>query len=237
MNSENHTQTSDRQYRFKIGVGGLDFQVRSTDDPVPTGRQILEISGVNPKEDWSLFAILPSGDFEDVRLDEIFDLRAKGAEELIAFQTDRDFKFTLRGSQLEWGKPTISGRELGKLANLMDGEAVFLEVPGGEDRMLEEKDLIPLTNPGVEHFIVAAKPKPGFEIIVNGRLRVVDEENVSYAQITEIAFPGQGGPMICFAVTFRKAASTPHAGELSDGQSVKVKKQGTIFNVTLTDKS
>lgn len=237
MTTTNPNECTDRQFRLKLGIGGVEFQDHLTNDPVPTGRQILEIAGVNPKEDWSLFAILPSGDFEDVRLDETFDLRAKGAEAFIAFQTDRDFKFTLRGSQIEWGKPTISGKELGKLANLMDGEAVFLEVPGGEDRLLEEKDLILLTNPGVEHFIVAAKPKPGFEIIVNGRLRVVDEENVSYAQITEIAFPGQGGPMICFAVTFRKAASAPHAGELSDGQSVKVKKEGTIFNVTLTDKS
>lgn len=230
-------QSTDRQFRFKLGIGGVEFRDYSTDDPVPTGRQILATAGVNPKENWSLFAILPSGDFEDVRLDETFDLRSKGAEEFIAFQTDRDFKFTLRGNQMEWGKPTISGRELAKLANLKENEAVFLEVQGGEDRLIEGKDLVPLTEPGIEHFIVARKPNPGFEIIVNGRPRVVDDENVSYTQITEIAFPGQGGPQICFAVTYRKAASTPHAGELSEGQSVKVKKQGTIFNVTLTDKS
>ena len=207
------------------------------DDPVPTGRQILACAGLNPEEGWSLFAILPSGDFEDVRLDETFDLRGNGAEEFIAFQTDRDFKFTLKGNQLEWGKPAISGRELGKLAELKEGEAVFLEVPGGEDRLVSENDLIPLTKPGIEHFIVAPKPKVGYEIIVNGRPRLVNDECVTYAQITEIAFPGQGGPLICFAVTYRKADSTPHSGELSEGQSVKVKRKGTIFNVTLTDKS
>lgn len=237
MDSENHTQKNERQYLVKIGIGGLDFKNASIDDPVPTGRQILASAGVNPKEEWSLFAILPSGDFEDVRLDETFDLREPGVEAFIAFQTDRDFKFTLRGNQMEWGKPAISGRELGKLANLKEGEAVFLEVPGGEDRVVEETDVIPLTKPGIEHFIVAPKPKAGFEIIVNGRPRIVDDENVSYEDVTQIAFPGQGGPQIDFAVSYRKAASEPHAGEMEKGESVKVKKKGTIFNVTLTDKS
>lgn len=230
-------QAADRQFRFKLGIGGVDFQNFSTDDPVPTGRQILAAAGINPKEDWSLFAILPSGDFEDIRLDETFDLRAKGAEEFIAFQTDRDFKFTLRGNQMEWGKPAISGRELGKLANLKDGEAVFLEVPGGEDRVVEENHIIALNKPGIERFIVASKPKPGFEIIVNGRPRIVDDEKVTYEEVTQIAFPGQAGPQIDFAVTYRKAASEPHAGEMDKGESVKVKKKGTIFNVTLTNKS
>ena len=39
--------------------------------------------------------MLQSGDFEDVRLDEPFDLRERGAERFIAFQTDRTFKFRL----------------------------------------------------------------------------------------------------------------------------------------------
>jgi len=237
MIAADSTQSTDRKFRFKLGIDGVEFQDHSTDDPVPTGRQILATAGVNPKEDWSLFAILASGDFEDIRLDETFDLRANGAERFIAFQTDRDFKFTLRGNQMEWGKPAISGRELGKLANLKEGESVFLEVPGGEDRMVEENDIIPLNKPGIEHFIVAPKPKPGFEIIVNGRARVVDDENVTYEEVTQIAFPGQGGPQIDFAVSYRKAASEPHAGEMDKGESVKVKKKGTIFNVTLTDKS
>ncbi len=34
-----------------------------------------------------------TGDFEDVRLDEPFDLRGVGAERFVAFPTDRDFKF------------------------------------------------------------------------------------------------------------------------------------------------
>ncbi|OJV02582.1 MAG: hypothetical protein BGO12_09550 [Verrucomicrobia bacterium 61-8] len=237
MNTTNSNQTTERQYQLKIGIGGIEFQPCAIDDPVPTGRQILACAGVNSKEGWSVFAILPSGDFEDVRLDETFDLRGKGTEQFVAFQTDRDFKLTLKGNQLEWGKPVITGRELGKLANLKEDEAVFLEVPGGEDRLVEENDVISLTEPGIERFIVAAKPKPGYEIFVNGRPRIVEDEVVTYEQVTELAFPGQGGPQIDFAVSYRKAASAPHSGELVKSQSVTVKNKGTIFNVTLTDKS
>ncbi|WP_244646454.1 multiubiquitin domain-containing protein, partial [Bradyrhizobium campsiandrae] len=45
-----------------------------------------------PRDGYSLIAILPSGDFEDVRLNEPFDLRERGAERFIAFQTDRGFQ-------------------------------------------------------------------------------------------------------------------------------------------------
>ncbi|EQM04945.1 multiubiquitin domain-containing protein [Vibrio parahaemolyticus] len=38
-------------------------------------------------------------------------------------------------------------------------------------------------------------------------------------------------------MTYRHAKSKPHAGELAAGGSVIVKKKGTVFNVTATDKS
>ena len=97
-------------------------------DPVPLGRQILASAGLDSQDGYSLFGILPSGDFEDVRLDEPFDLRARGAERFIAFLTDRDYKLTLNNAQLEWGKPVISGAGLHTLAKPGDDEAVFLEV-------------------------------------------------------------------------------------------------------------
>ena len=52
-----------------------------------------------------------------------------------------------------------------------------------------------------------------------------------------LAFPGPHGPNIVFSMTYRHAVSKPHAGELAAGGIVEVKKKGTIFNVTKTDKS
>ena len=96
-------------YRFRFAQDNLNFRDLEVSDPVPLGRQILSTAGLDPHKGYSLFAILPSGDFEDVRLDEPFDLRARGAEQFVAFQTDRDYKLTLNDHQLEWGKPAISG--------------------------------------------------------------------------------------------------------------------------------
>src|SRR5579863_1047576 len=98
-----------RGYRIRFAQDDLSFRNLDVTDPVPLGRQILTTAGRDPQDGYSLFAILPSGDFEDVRLDEPFDLRERGAERFVAFQTDRDFKLTLNDHQLAWGKPTIGG--------------------------------------------------------------------------------------------------------------------------------
>lgn len=223
-----------RGYRFLLAQGDLNFQSRVVSDPVPLGRQLLEAAALDPRDGYSLIAILPSGDFEDVRLNEPFDLRERGAERFIAFQTDRDFKLTLNDHELLWGKPVISGTVLYGLAKPGEGEAVFLEVPGGEDRLIEHGELIDLVQPGIERFITA---RLTFEIIVNSRPRTVNARTVTFEQIVQLAFPGQHEPNVVFSMTYRHAASTPHAGELGAGGSVDVKKKGTVFNVTRTVQS
>jgi len=66
---------------------------------------------------------------------------------------------------------------------------------------------------------------------VNARKRTVKGNEVSFEQIVQLAFPGSHDPNVAFSMTYRHAASEPHAGELGPGGHVKV-KNGTIFNVT-----
>jgi hypothetical protein len=226
-----------RGYRVQYAQGDLNFRALTLSDPVPLGRQILMAAGVDPSAGYSLFAILPSGDFEDVRLDEPFDLRARGAERFIAFLTDRDFKLTLNDHQLAWGKPAISGAVLYALAKASPDQAVFLEIRGGTSRVIEPTELVDLAGAGVERFVTAPKPVARYEIIVNSRPEIVAEARVTFEQVVRLAFPGPHGPNIVFAVTYRHAESKPHAGEMGPGGSVEVKHKGTIFNVTKTDKS
>jgi hypothetical protein len=226
-----------RGYRFLLARGDLNFQSRLVSDPVPLGRQLLDAAALDPRDGYSLVAILPSGDFEDVRLNEPFDLRERGAERFIAFQTDRDFKLTLNDRELRWGKPVISGTILYGLAKPGDGEGVFLEFPGGEDRLVERGELIDLSEPGIERFITAPRRPPTFEIIVNSRPRTVNARTVTFEEIVQLAFPGQHEPNVVFSMTYRHAASMPHAGEIGAGGSVDVKKKGTVFNVTRTVQS
>lgn len=219
-------------YRILVAKGDLNFQQVIVRDPVPLGRQILAAAGLEASADRSLFAVLESGDFEDVRLDEPFDIRQHGAERFVTFESDRDYRLTLSGDQISWGKPVISGSVLYGLAQVAEGNAVFLDVPGGTDRLIEPTELLDLTLPGVEKFIVAPRPSLSFEIVINSRPYIVSDKHVTFEQVVALAFPGNHEPNVRFTMTFRHAASTPHAGELSAGQSVVVKPTGSTFNVT-----
>ena len=225
-----------RGYRIRLAQDGLNFRDLDVAAPGPLGRQILTAAGLDPHDGYRLFAIMPLGDFEDVRLDESFDLRERGTERFVAFQTDRDFKLEVEGSELRWGKPLISGQILTALAKPGTDQAVFLEVRGGTDQLIEPDMLVDLNQPGIERFFVAARPPVEIEIIVNTRPRLVNGPTISFEQIVELAFPGPHEPNVVFSMTYRKAASTPHAGELGAHGIVTIKK-GTIFNVTRTVQS
>ncbi|WP_374489748.1 multiubiquitin domain-containing protein [Zoogloea sp.] len=225
-------------YRIRFGLDGLTFRNVNVPDPVPTGRQILASAGLDHRTDYILYAYLDTGDFEDVRPDETFDLRGKGAERFIAFKSDRDFKFSLNDRQLAWGNANMLGSVLYDLADTSPDDAVFLEVCGGEDRLIEPDDRINLDAPGIERFITAPKPQTGYVILVNSVEETVPDKHVTFEQVVKLSHPNAPPETnVKFSMTYRNAASLPHAGELGEGGSVEVKKKGTIFNVTRTVQS
>ena len=76
-----------------------------------------------------------------------------------------------------------------------------------------------------------------FNIIVNGRTYPVTNDEVSFDQVVDLAYPNGGrGPLIKYTVNFYNGAGRPPEGKLTDGQQAKV-KDGTVFNVTRTDRS
>lgn len=225
-----------RAYRIRFAQDGLDFTPLLISDPIPQGRQIIEAAGLDSGKGYSLFAIIASGDFEDVRLDETFDLRGKGAERFVAFLTDRDYKFEVNGREMRWGKPAINGRELANLAQLGPEEAIFLAIRGGTDRLIGPNELIDLSAPGIERFVTAPRPLIEIEIIVNTRKKLVRGPTITFEDVVALAFPGPHDPNVVFSMTYRKAASTPHSGELGQNGSITI-KQGTVFNVTRTVQS
>ena len=161
-----------------------------------------------------------------MRLDETFDLRAKGAERFVAFLTDRTFKLTLDEAQIEWGEPVMKGAVLYELAKLGTEEAVFLEVRGGKDRLIDPGESIDLAEPGIERFITAPKAAATFEIIVNSRPKTCRIGKVTFEQIVQLAFPGQHAANVVFSMTYRHAASKPYAGELGKGRDRRGQARG-----------
>jgi hypothetical protein len=80
-------------------------------------------------------------------------------------------------------------------------------------------------------------PAHDIAFIVDGQRKTVPTDVVSYTEVVELAYPGQSGdPQYTFTVTFRNAADEKQ-GTLVPGQTVTVKKEGTVFNVTRTTKS
>ena len=77
-----------------------------------------------------------------------------------------------------------------------------------------------------------------YTIIVNGREKIVTERNLTFSQLVALAFetPPSSDNLI-LTVTYRNADGHKSDGTLTVSESVKIKLQGTIFNVTATNKS
>ncbi len=72
-------------------------------------------------------------------------------------------------------------------------------------------------------------------IIVNGREKKITKDTLSFEEVVALAFDNPS-PDVMYTVSYRDADQEPKNGTLVAGQTVKV-KNGTIFNVTPTNKS
>lgn len=199
----------------------------------PTGRQILEAADLHPVDSHTLFAILPNGDFEDLRLSEVFDLRAPRTERFIVFRTDRVYKFILNHRQISWGERRISGRLILTLAR-NDDEEVVLQRTDHPDRIIAPDDLVDLDRDGVEHLIT--RPRV-VTVIANGRRKTVTARELSFEQIVALTFENPPtGEGVQFTVQYTRGPEANPMGTLLEGQTVKI-KNGMEFDVTSTNRS
>ena len=110
----------------------------------------------------------------------------------------------------------------------MTGDREDNVIPNGPETVHLKED---------DHFHSGPPEKKEITIIVNGRKKKVDTQELSFDQVVALAFnPVPTGPNIMFTVTYRHGPHANPHGNLLEGSTVKI-KDGMIFNVTQTDKS
>ena len=130
----------------------IDDEQHRVNDPVLTGRQLLNLAGKRPVEEHLVYYFTPSGVLEDISLEETVDLRGEGAERFLTFRSDRSFRFELDSRRFDWGAAVISEPTLKKLAGVTAEYNVWLERRAEEDELLERGEVVDLTAPRVERF-------------------------------------------------------------------------------------
>lgn len=206
-------------YDFEVGDENLAFRPVTIDDPVVTGRQILRLAGAWPVEDHVAIALLGDGALETLRLDETFDLRGRGVEQVLVFRTDRLFRFFINGQDEEWGASRITGRALKGLAKVDPAtHDVFLEVPGGADIAVGDTELFDLARPGVERFVTVEKPRG------HGRVRITVVVN---GQPTEVVAEADD---LLSSVRDRALQRTENVGQPPENWELKT-KDGAVLDL------
>lgn len=215
---EGHIET----YDLAVGNGKLEFQTVQFTDPAPDAGQILDKAGHEPPDAYAVIALLPNGATEDLRPNEPFDLRGRGVEKVLVFETDRLFRFELNRRLLVWGERYISGRILKLLAGVdPDGFDVFQDVPGGQDILIGDGTELDLDKPGVERLgTVARKPKT-YRIKVNRK----DPIDWPRPYITGAEVKGLAGSPHDFVVNM-KVSGPGEEPEIADGQKVDLTPEG-----------
>lgn len=222
-------------FRVQIGNEHLEYREVVIEDPVPTGRQILELAGALPTREHIVLQVLQNGLLEELRDDETTDLRGGGAERFIVFRSDRTFRFELNDRRFEWGAGQIAGLVLKRLAGVdPDAYSVWLDVPQGTDELIADGAFASLTGGKTERFYT---DRSKVTLIVNLQEKPWTGRRISYEQVTLLAYPNPPpGIVITYTVEYEAGPASNPDGSMTVGDSVKVKDR-MVFSVTETGRS
>jgi len=139
---------------FHVRLGAtesFDERINLT-DPVVNGRQILQKSGRRPEKNFQLLMLTSDGGLEEIGLEELVDLRARGVEKFFVFETGCLRAFEIDDRRFLWGNDSIPEHTLRFLANVAADYSIWQEIRGEDDKLIEEGELASLADKGVEVF-------------------------------------------------------------------------------------
>jgi hypothetical protein len=130
-----------------------------------------------------------------------------------------------------------TGVALYALAHVGEALELFKEVEGHREDAAVPKDGTELHLKEDEHFHSGEARERKFRIIVNLEPKEVEQRVLTFREVVALAYPNPDfKPTIIYTVTYKRAVAPMHEGSLVEGEKVEI-KNGTIFNVTRTDKS
>lgn len=123
-----------------------------------------------------------------------------------------------------------------RVADFDREDDLVLEDAGDEpDQRLSDDAQIVIED--VPHFY-SAKHQRDYHIVVNGDPVLVHERELTFEQLVKIGYPAPNpGQDVRYTITYKRALKPKHQGALLPGQTVMIRKDGTIFNVFRTYKS
>lgn len=160
------------QQQIFVADQTLAFRPVAIDDITPTGAQLAAAAGFRPDEQPSVLHMLTSGELEDIRPNEVVDLR-RDSDRFIIVASDRALRFTVDGTRFDWPVSVVSGALVRRLGNVAPGHALYLERVGKPDRVIELSDLVNLNHDGVESFI-SRETALHLKITYNGQQKTLE---------------------------------------------------------------
>lgn len=168
---ENESGAADaaRGQKWPVEIAGPDlvFTRHVLRDPMPTGRQIIAAAGHRDPSGYIALQWLADGALEELRLEELTDIVARGVEKFIVAESDRSFRLEVEGLRLEWPCALITGATVKTLAGRPAADlVVVLERTDLPDLEVDDDDVVDLSGKGVEVFKLRQRPLE-IEIFVN----------------------------------------------------------------------
>lgn len=154
MQSDTQHNQAARTQGQAIEVLDEHFKSRSAhiDDDRVTGRQIAEAAGFNSIDEVIVLQQLHSGALEELRPEELVDLSQPGVERFFVIEGDATYRFFLDGLKLEWPRAKVNASTMLRLARAGDEFEVVQLLEDAPDKVLDDDDLVDLSDKGTEQF-------------------------------------------------------------------------------------
>lgn len=226
---------NNEKYIVRIADESFNFQEFSFDDSKITGAEVADAFGAHPVENYRIYQQVKNLELEELRPIEKADI--SNLTDFYVIQGDASFNFIVDGLNFAWPKP-IRGEGIKKLIKKDSTDfELFLDRKTEKDELIDDDQVVDITDSGVEHFYTQKKSVISIEIIVEGTPHLWHKNEISYDEVVTLEVPDYAShPEITYSVKYKKGPGIKPEGILTKGAIVKV-KTGMVFNVSETGQS